>query len=186
MAKTAEEAAAYHKKWYEEHKEEIAAKHLLNKEKNNAYSLKYYHDHKEDRLSKDKKYYEDNREELNAKDRARYPMRQERRKAQCKEWGEANKDRKKVYRETNRERDFNQILKRKYGWSREGYDAMLEKQQGKCVICRTTVPGKRKKHFTVDHDHLDGAIRGLLCQNCNSAIGFFKKILNLLNLQSST
>lgn len=38
-----------------------------------------------------------------------------------------------------------------------------------CGICLTD------KNLVIDHDHKTGKIRGLLCQNCNSAIGKFKE-----------
>lgn len=49
------------------------------------------------------------------------------------------------------------------------YDAMLAAQGGVCAICRSL--GKRRP--CVDHCHATGAIRGLLCNRCNSGIGHF-------------
>jgi hypothetical protein len=45
---------------------------------------------------------------------------------------------------------------------------MLEEQGGKCPICR-----KRKARH-VDHDHVSGAVRGILCFNCNGGLGRFE------------
>ncbi len=50
------------------------------------------------------------------------------------------------------------------------YDKMLEAQGGLCAICKTDKPGG-KGDFHVDHNHVTGAIRGLLCHNCNTGIG---------------
>lgn len=61
-------------------------------------------------------------------------------------------------------------LRESYGITPEDYDALLQSQAGRC-ICGTTKPGPRVRHFHVDHDHSDGHIRGLLCQDCNFAIG---------------
>lgn len=63
---------------------------------------------------------------------------------------------------------------RKYGVSDHAYASMLSEQWGCCAICRTTVPGRRDKFFAVDHNHTTGAVRGLLCQSCNRAIGLLK------------
>ena len=46
---------------------------------------------------------------------------------------------------------------------------MLERQGGTCAICERT-PGSGRK-FAVDHDHVTGNVRALLCGRCNVAIG---------------
>jgi hypothetical protein len=53
---------------------------------------------------------------------------------------------------------------------------MLINQNNKCVICKCDI----SKHPCVDHDHETGKIRGLLCLNCNHAIGFFRENVKLL------
>lgn len=58
-------------------------------------------------------------------------------------------------------------LRRKYGLTRESYDAMMVKQNGLCAIC------VRRDPKYVDHDHATGKVRGLLCQPCNTALGAF-------------
>jgi hypothetical protein len=56
------------------------------------------------------------------------------------------------------------------------YNKLIEKQNGKCAIC-----GKITK-LGVDHNHITGKIRGLLCPTCNSALGlFYDNKLILLN-----
>lgn len=53
-----------------------------------------------------------------------------------------------------------------YGLTVEDYNRLLEAQQGGCALCgRTTL----KLH--IDHDHDTGQVRGLLCVNCNTALG---------------
>ena len=48
------------------------------------------------------------------------------------------------------------------------YDALLAAQGGGCAICGNA-PKTRRLH--VDHDHKTGAVRGVLCFNCNQALG---------------
>jgi hypothetical protein len=60
------------------------------------------------------------------------------------------------------------------GVTQDEYLAMYTSQKGKCGICERRLYSKRYKAFCVDHDHKDGRIRGLLCHNCNRALGMFR------------
>lgn len=64
-------------------------------------------------------------------------------------------------------------LKKKYGLSVEEYNQMFLTQEGKCKIC-STHQSELKKRLYVDHCHATGKVRGLLCHNCNLAIGYFQ------------
>ena len=61
-----------------------------------------------------------------------------------------------------------QSYKRLYGISIEDYERLLEAQNGLCKIC-----GKEPGHkpLSVDHNHVTGKVRGLLCSHCNVGIG---------------
>lgn len=59
-------------------------------------------------------------------------------------------------------------LKRRYGLSAEDVDAMVEAQGGLCAVCGVRPP----EH--VDHDHVTGAVRGVLCSGCNQGLGNFR------------
>lgn len=49
---------------------------------------------------------------------------------------------------------------------------MFIAQEEKCAICKTAPP--KRKRLVIDHDHTSGKVRGLLCQNCNLALGALK------------
>ena len=57
------------------------------------------------------------------------------------------------------------------------YEAMLTQQNGFCLICarhHTEVKKKRtdgRRKFCIDHCHVTGRIRGLLCESCNLMLG---------------
>jgi recombination endonuclease VII len=59
---------------------------------------------------------------------------------------------------------------RQYGISAAEYDALLKKQNGACAICRR----RSREKLCVDHCHLTGMIRGLLCNRCNLGLGMWK------------
>ncbi len=61
---------------------------------------------------------------------------------------------------------------KKYGLTLEGYNRLSAAQNGLCKICNQ--PPRPRKRLVVDHDHKTGAVRGLLCNHCNSGIGFFR------------
>jgi protein-arginine kinase activator protein McsA len=74
-------------------------------------------------------------------------------------------------------------LRRMYGLSIEEYDAMVEEQNGLCAICKQeekTIRQDAVQCLSVDHCHDTGKIRGLLCNNCNRALGKFKDSLTVL------
>lgn len=59
-------------------------------------------------------------------------------------------------------------VERKYGLKASDYENLLESQGGVCAIC------KREVELVVDHCHDSNEVRGLLCQQCNSGIGFLQ------------
>lgn len=65
---------------------------------------------------------------------------------------------------------------RLYGLTPELFAEMVAKQNGCCAIClNSSGIGKAKRRFLhVDHCHATTAVRGLLCQKCNHALGLFK------------
>jgi hypothetical protein len=109
------------------------------------------------------------REARRATDREKYASDPEYRKrvlAACRRTPEQNRDRK---------------LRRNYGITAAEYDALLAEQGGGCAICgRTENPGRFRQSLPVDHDHETGAIRGILCIDCNRGIGMFRDDLRLL------
>lgn len=65
-------------------------------------------------------------------------------------------------------------LFRRRGITLEEYDGILLQQNGVCAICGTTDTG-RAGVFHVDHCHQSGAVRGLLCNKCNTGLGMFRE-----------
>lgn len=93
-------------------------------------------------------------------------------------WYYANKERAA-------QNSFRNNLRRWYGITLEEYEALLAAQDGVCAVCGN---GDREVHYrsgkqrmlAVDHDHVTGRVRGLLCNNCNRALGLLKDDLQIL------
>jgi len=61
-------------------------------------------------------------------------------------------------------------LRQKYGITQSEYLEMFNGQNGLCAICLK--PSSKK--LLVDHNHMTGKVRGLLCRPCNFSLGFLR------------
>lgn len=66
----------------------------------------------------------------------------------------------------------------RYGITTEEKEKILKDQKGKCAICETPVSDPYKAN--IDHSHKTGKVRGILCNNCNTALGLFKEDFKIL------
>lgn len=69
-----------------------------------------------------------------------------------------------------RDREF----RKNFGITLADYQAKLKDQKGVCAICAKPESGTRNgivRWLNVDHNHETKAVRGLLCTNCNVAVG---------------
>ena len=71
-------------------------------------------------------------------------------------------------------------LKQNYNITDDDYNKMLKSQNGRCAICGTNKLTGRWKSFAIDHNHITGKVRGLLCNECNRGIGYLKDDYKLL------
>lgn len=62
-------------------------------------------------------------------------------------------------------------LWREYKLTTDEWDALYDKQLGRCAVCLLTLAEAKK--VCVDHDHETGKVRGLLCHGCNVGLGHF-------------
>lgn len=66
---------------------------------------------------------------------------------------------------------------RVYGITKDEVQKIADKQGGVCAICNTegfTMATYHKNKLCVDHCHTTGKVRGLLCHNCNRALGLLQ------------
>ncbi len=148
----------------------------------NAYQLSYYHRNKKRinarLVAKRRAEFERDPEAFRAKWRAYYAENKEARNTWARENRQANlerereRDRQRMVRDPDRTRRHG--IKRKFGITLEEYDAMVLAQHGVCAACGGP-PGQNSKgkpiRLAIDHCHRTGRVRGLLCANCNVAIG---------------
>jgi len=66
--------------------------------------------------------------------------------------------------EAHLERSFKSQLHKRYGITREEYVESMGTSSC-CQIC------SKEEDLCYDHDHVTGKFRGVLCRNCNRAIG---------------
>lgn len=68
---------------------------------------------------------------------------------------------------------------KKYALSENQFNLILQNQNNCCLICNTS---KEKSNcaFVVDHCHKTNIVRGILCNNCNVALGFAKDSILIL------
>ena len=100
------------------------------------------------------------------------PLNKEKRKEYMRQYNIANRSKRKAVE-----------IKRMYGITLEKYHRMLDAQAGVCAICKQP-PSKTNNHamsLHIDHCHASGKIRGLLCNKCNSGIGFFQESAELVS-----
>ena len=77
------------------------------------------------------------------------------------------------------EKQRQKALKTLYGLTHEDWLRMWDNQNGKCAICNNSFGSP--SDACVDHNHESDKIRGLLCRQCNAALGLFKDDSEILN-----
>jgi hypothetical protein len=91
------------------------------------------------------------------------------------EWKKQHPDRVAGYRQARKA----DAIERTYGISMADYNAMFAEQEGRCVICGRHQSAFRRS-LCVDHDHVTGEVRGLLCTNCNALLGHCRDDVEVL------
>lgn len=157
--KNKNERSKYSKIYREQHKDKIKQDAKIYRQEHEEEIKKYNKEHKEDKKQYSIIYREKNHEKL--------------------------REGKIKYGQENREKIREKELIRKYGIDKIKYDDLLIKQNYVCEICSKseTVKDKRTniiRKLAVDHDHVTGKVRGLLCGNCNKGLGNFQDEISLL------
>jgi len=137
------------------------------------------------RLDAHRRYRERNRAKINEQERIRKLLQRDRRK----KWNSSSPEKRKEYylRYHGKARtqivQMEQRLRMKFGIGVAEYERLLDLQSHGCAICGTPDGGVHQRspnpakwtaqRLAVDHDHVTGEIRGLLCRKCNQGLGLF-------------
>ena len=78
-------------------------------------------------------------------------------------------DNKKRYKDLDRK--F--YLKKLYNLSLEAYSKLFDSQNGECPLCGCDL-NSLDRNPSVDHNHKNNKVRGILCQSCNLKLGFIE------------
>lgn len=145
----------------------------------------------EARAAYSRAYYARNREHLIAKADAWNKAHPEERRANSRAWFHSPAG--QAYRASHRE-EYNAYQRaydaahpektaldnrvqrlRRFGLTIADYEAMLATQNGLCAVCGRAETSRANNGevmlLAVDHDHVTGSVRALLCRSCNTGIG---------------
>lgn len=128
---------------------------------------------KECRSEYNKQDYKKKRVKVLKRNKRRYKRKKKEILAYASRWH-------KINRKLHPDKYKHQKLMADYGLSLQEFNELREKQNYKCKIC-SVHENKLPKAICVDHDHITGKIRGLLCESCNKLLGNAKDNIFLLN-----
>lgn len=154
MATSDEARKAYQRDYYEKNRERLLAAQRERGRRNYAANPEAY-------KARSKKWREENPERYRELTRRHAEANREKVKDRSRRWYAENRDRAAETTRRNR-------LKR-YDLTPEQFAEMLAGQDSRCLICEQQMDPP-----VVDHSHRDGSVRGLLCRQCNSAIGLLQ------------
>jgi hypothetical protein len=86
------------------------------------------------------------------------------------------------YRATHKQTRLAKLLKQLYQMTEAEYQSLLDAQGGVCGICQCSPEETGLRRLVVDHEHVTGRVRGLLCQPCNLGLGHFRDKTSVLHL----
>ena len=152
---------------------------MMNKEEKRKWNRQYYQDNKEKIALRHKKNHEENRERNNLRTREYYQAHKEKQKIYHKGNTVKRKAYDKKYYQANKESIIAKNIPRtakKYGLTTDEYNQMFIDSDNRCSICKME---EENRTLSVDHNHITGKVRGLLCRKCNVGIGALQTDENL-------
>lgn len=151
--------AAYYKTWYQKNRESVIAKQKERSKENYKANPQAYKE-------RSARWKAANPERLKELQKAHSLKNAEKIRIRSKDWYANNKQTAAV--------NARRVKLKMYGLTIDQYQSLLESQNHCCAICekKEALTGKLNRMY-VDHCHLSGKARGLLCQKCNAGLGMF-------------
>lgn len=84
----------------------------------------------------------------------------------------------------NKKRSYLRNLKENHNLTQEKHEELMKKQNYLCGICNKH-QNESKRFLHIDHNHITGKIRGLLCYKCNYALGLLKADMGIELFQNA-
>ena len=127
----------------------------------------------EEKREKRRQYYIDNKERENSRNKRYYLRNKDKLALKAKARNSEIRERRNRYYKDNKKAFSNSRYLSKYKITLEDFELLSKTQLDSCKICGTH-KNNLKRGLFVDHCHITGKIRGLLCHYCNSGLGLFK------------
>lgn len=142
------------------------------KKRHNENSRNWAKNNKEKIRETNKKYLSKNKSERREYEREYYQKNKEKVKEKSKKWQTINSDKWKLIQRNSR-------MKKLYDIDINQYNNLMTQQYSGCSICNNPI-NNGNRNLSVDHNHKTGEVRGLLCNSCNTGLGYFKDNPELL------
>jgi hypothetical protein len=147
-------------------KEYFRAYNIAHREERAKWMKEYGEKYRKELIAKRKKYYYEHKKEI-----------AEKTKAYRQKHKEKFRERNRVSNFRNRENNHAWRRMNLYGLSSEAYYTLLGEQGGACAVCGSDDWLTRVPH--VDHNHITGRARGIVCRKCNLALGMIDDDVNI-------
>lgn len=139
-------------------------------EERRATKMAYRQANRERYAALQKQYRIRNADKVRERKRRYYFANRDRILADTAKWREENREHLREYNRNRTRRVVANTRLSRYGVTDQWVIDKTASQGNACAICKTEFV----RTPCVDHDHITGQVRDLLCQRCNHAIGYFE------------
>jgi len=149
----------------------------MTREEHNAYSREWVRKNPDKRREIARRWRLKHGDRVHAQRRAYRAANREKMRLAKERWIRENPDRVAVTQALAKARRkrlaLASDLRVRYDFTLKDYESLLTAQGHRCAICGRVSGNDHGDRLFIDHDHDAGAVRGLLCNRCNSALGYF-------------